>query len=212
MSKNYKTERFVNLTAVFVILLSLILSFTLEGFAAAEEVRRECLRLHILACSDSQADQTVKLLVRDALLKESGELFGSSLSADEAAARILENKKELEAVADKVLRENGFDYTSKISVEREYFTTRQYDDIKLPAGEYLACKVVLGDGEGHNWWCIMFPPLCLPAASEEMKSTDDDVYAVFGDNGTALVTEKGGYKIKFRIVEIVEDIIHFLRG
>ncbi len=210
MTKNYRTEKHLNLAAILIVMLSFILSFTLEGFAAANEVRRECLRLHILADSDSEEDQAVKLLVRDMLLEKGGELFTSALSAEEAAAEILENKRELEAAADRVLQENGFSYTAEISVEREYFTTRQYDGVRLPAGEYLACKVILGEGNGHNWWCIMFPPLCLPAASESAVEGSDDVYSVFGENGAALVTEKGGYKIKFRIVEIVEDIIHFL--
>ena len=118
--------------------------------------------------------------------------------------KILENKAFLEETANEVLRENGFSYTAKISIEEEYFETRQYEDVKLPSGTYTACKVILGEGKGQNWWCVMFPPLCLPAA---MEKNEEEVYAVFGENGGDLVTEKSGYKIKFKIVEIVEEIM-----
>lgn len=206
MTKAYKNQKYGFLCAVFIITLSLIVSLLTEGFAAAQDVRQECLRLHILANSDSSEDQAVKLLVRDALLEKGGDIFTKSLSSLEAAGKILENKKELEGTVDEILGLNGFSYTAEISIVREYFETRQYEDVRLPAGEYLSCKVILGEGKGHNWWCIMFPPLCLPAAT---KKSEEDVYAVFSEDAGALVTEKSGYKIKFRIVEIVEDIIHY---
>ncbi len=203
-----EAEKKLNLIMAFILSISLILCSLADGFAAAKTVRDGCLRLHILASSDSEADQTVKLLVRDALLEAGADIFSGNSTSEQAAEMIMKNEKMLEEVADEVLRENGFEYTADIFIEDEYFETRQYDNIKLPAGTYKACKVILGEGKGHNWWCIMFPPLCLSAAMKK----DDDIYAVFGENGGRLITEKSGYVIKFRIVEIVEEIIEEIRS
>lgn len=207
--KLFDREKFYCVVLSFVLMTSLIVLTASEGFAAAAAVQNECLRLHVLANSDSDADQAVKLIVRDALLEKTGDAFSLCASADEAADYVITNKESLEALAENVLSENGFDYKAQIYVETEYFSTRQYDDVTLPAGSYNAVRVILGEGEGHNWWCVMFPPLCLPAVT---KNTDDSVYSVFGENGGDLVTGKSGYKIKFRIVEIVEEIIEAIKS
>lgn len=207
--KLFDREKFYCVVLSFVLMTSLIVLTASEGFAAAAAVQNECLRLHVLANSDSDADQAVKLIVRDALLEKTGDAFSVCASADEAADYVIANKESLEALAENVLSENGFDYKAQIYVETEYFSTRQYDDVTLPAGSYNAVRVILGEGEGHNWWCVMFPPLCLPAVT---KNTDDSVYSVFGENGGDLVTGKSGYKIKFRIVEIVEEIIEAIKS
>ena len=202
-------EKFYCVILSIVLMSALIVLCTSEGFFAAATVQNECLRLHVLANSDSEEDQAVKLLVRDALLQETEEMFLSASSADEASERVLERKTELENTATRVLRENGFSYGAVISVETEYFGTRQYDGVTLPAGSYKAVKVLLGEGQGHNWWCVMFPSLCIPAVT---KKADDSIYGVFGENGGDLVTGKSGYKIKFRIVEIVEELIEAIKS
>lgn len=202
MNIKRKNEKYLNLITVFALCFSLVISFVIEGFTASDEVRDNCLRLHILADSDSDEAQKVKLLVRDAVLEAGAELFEKNTDAAEAAEKILSNKEMLEETADRVLRENGFSYKATLSVTEEYFDTRQYEDIRLPAGRYRACRIVLGEGKGKNWWCIMFPPLCLPAVTENTE----DAYAVFGEGGAELVTENSGYVIKFRIVEIVEEL------
>ncbi len=203
MKKIY-TKTYWDTLAAFALIIAIIVLNVSDGFAAAGSVRSECLRLHILAASDSYEDQSVKLLVRDRLLETGAEIFSGAVSAAEAAEKIMENRELLIAAANGVLQENGFSYTADIIIEEEYFETRQYEDVKLPAGVYLACKVVLGEGKGQNWWCVMFPPLCLPAAT---KKNTEEVYAIFGEDGGALVTGKSGYKIKFRIVELAEEII-----
>lgn len=197
--------RYQNLILMFIFIFSFMLSSVCDGFIAAKNVREESLRLHILARSDSEEDQKVKLLVRDALLTCGADIFEGSQNADEAAKKVIENKDMLTEIADRVLAENGFAYKTDIAVEEEYFETRQYDNIKLPAGKYLSCKVILGEGSGKNWWCIMFPPLCLPAVT---KKSDESIYSVYGENGGNLITEKSGYKIKFRIVELIEELIN----
>lgn len=202
-------EKYRGIIALFVISLSFIFCGIAEGFVTADNVRNDCLRLHIPANSDSEEDQAVKLKVRDEILNEAGELFEDCSTAQEAEEIILRNKDILQKTADRVLRENGFDYKATVSVEKEYFETRSYDNVTLPAGEYTACRITLGEGKGHNWWCVMFPGICLPAASGENTR---EVYAVFGENGGDFVTGKSGYKIKFRIVEIVEEILQSARN
>ena len=207
--KTYKDEKLNTLLLMLCVTVSFIMIFVSEGFTAAGNVREECLRLHVLADSDSEEDQNVKLQVRDAILEETGELFVSCETASEAVSEASAYKEEIKAVAERVLKENGFSYGAQVFIEEEYFGTRQYDNVSLPAGNYTALKVVLGEGSGHNWWCVMFPPLCLPAFSE---SLEDSVYTVFGENGGNLVTGKSGYKVKFRIVEIAESIIEALKS
>ena len=206
MESTYAENKKNHIITITVICISLIICLISDGFSAAEDVRSDCLRLHILAYSDSPEDQRVKLLVRDALFCEGAEIFDGSKNADEACEKIIENAAFLEETANRVLAENGFSYKASISVEKEYFDTRQYDSVTLPAGEYTACKVILGEGDGQNWWCVMFPPMCLPVAEN-----NDDIYAVFGDNGASLVTQKNGYKIKFRLVELFEEVINYIR-
>lgn len=198
-------KKYNSMAAVLFVGITFIACFVAEGFFAADRVSDECLRLHILASSDSDEDQQVKIMVRDEVLKFSRKLFSESTSAEEAVKGIEEHKSEIEAVADNVLRSNGFQYGARLLIEKEYFETRQYDNVFLPAGEYTACKIILGEGQGHNWWCVMFPGICLPAAA---KDSNEDVYAVFGQNGGDLVTKKEGYKIRFKIVEAFQELIN----
>lgn len=194
MKKLRKIEVSVAIGLVIAIL------FSLAGFGAdCSELRNNVVRLHILADSDCKADQHVKLLVRDALLESGAEIFSGTASVSTARESLEREKQELISVAESVLRENGFDYGVKISLEKEYFTTRTYESYTLPAGEYLALKVVLGKGEGHNWWCVMFPPLCLPAASD-----GTDIDAVLGEDGARLIRSSPKYEMRFKIVELYE--------
>ena len=207
--RTFKDEKISILLLLFCVMLSFMIIFIAEGFDAAYAVREECLRLHVIADTDSEADQAVKLRVRDAILAETGDVFASCRSADEAVIKAAEMKDEIKEIAEGVLRENGFGYGAEIFIEEEYFGTRQYENVSLPAGNYTALRVVLGEGGGQNWWCVMFPPLCLPAVT---ANNEESVYGVFGENGGDLVTGKSGYKVKFRIVEIVEGIIEALKS
>jgi len=199
-----------NFPLILILSLSILILSVCDGFAAAEKVRNVSLRLHILANSDAEDDQAVKLTVRDEVLKFTENIFLESTDALEAAESVENNKNEITDFINSVLEKNGFDYKASVLITDEYFDTRQYENVKLPAGVYKACKIILGDGGGQNRWCVMFPPLCLPAATK--KGTDtDSIFAVFGDNGSEFIKEKSGYKIKFRIVEIAEEIINRIR-
>ena len=185
--------------SVAVGLITAIL-FSIFGFSAnCAEVRDNVIRLHIVANSDSEADQQIKLLVRDALLESGSEMFSGTVKLDDAQKTLETEKDLIISVAKNVLRENGFEYDVSVSMEKEYFATRAYENFTMPAGEYLALKVIIGNGEGKNWWCVMFPPLCLPAAGEDVN-----IDAVLGKDGTKLISTNSKYEMRFKIVEIYE--------
>ncbi len=165
-----------------------------------DALRQEVLRLHVVANSDSVEDQNVKLLVRDALLELGGEMLRRAEDAAQATDMVRALKSQLQQQANATLAENGFLYTAQVSVQKEYFETRTYEDVTLPAGIYMAVRVVLGEGIGQNWWCVMFPPLCLPAAT---GTTDSPV---FTDADQNVIAAEDGYEIRFRIVEVFEEL------
>lgn len=167
-----------------------------------DEIRSKMLRMHVIANSDSESDQNLKLKVRNAVLEAGKEVFDGSVTASDAKERIIPQIDKLESAALDVIESEGYSYDVKITVSDEYFPTRTYDNsVTLPAGVYTAVKVVIGEGKGHNWWCVMFPPMCLPAADAEC-SIDD----VLTEEESRIVKGGDKYKIKFKIVEIYEDI------
>ena len=181
--------------------LCLCLCLSLCGFAGeVDDLRSRVLRLHILANSDSDVDQTVKLKVRDAVVEECAGLLDGADDADDAAALATAQLDDVCAVARRVLREQGADYDVTAEVTETYFPTRVYDDVTLPAGRYQAVRLLLGEGKGHNWWCVLFPPLCVSAATD--KKTTADVLTPAEDD---LVTAAPRYKMKFKVVEWWED-------
>ncbi len=193
-----KKDFFISLALAAIILTACILNIV--SFAkACDSVRRDVLRLHVVADSNSETDQKLKLLVRDAVLEKGGELFEGTVTVDTAKAEILPRIDELKAAATKVLGENGCKNSVEITITEEYFNTRCYEDFTMPAGVYTAVRVNIGSAQGQNWWCVMFPPLCLPAAS-----TDADAF--FTDAEMKVVSSSPEYEPRFKIVEIIESI------
>ena len=194
--------------AAMVLCAALICSAVTQYFIQCREVREDVLRLHVIAASDSEEDQAVKLQVRDAILREGAAIFDGSVTAQEAEQRLTPFLHRLEATANRVLREQGFTYSAAAALANEYFDVRTYENVTLPAGRYQALKIVLGEGKGKNWWCVMFPPLCLPAVTSREPA---DAYAVFDGDGAKVVEGKPEYEIRFKIVEIVEKAIDRIR-
>ncbi len=202
MKRIHKIEISVAVGLIFAMILSTV-SFAKD----CREVRDNVVRLHILANSDSEADQKVKLLVRDALLESGAKIFSGAVTVNDAAEYLEEEKDVLVRTAEKVLSENGFCYGATVELVKEYFTTRTYGEYTLPAGEYLALRVKLGNANGHNWWCVMFPPLCLPAASEET-----DVHIAIGDKGAEIVKGGAKYEVRFKLIEVYESVKEKLKS
>ncbi len=188
------------LKASFLIGFLIAVVFSVTGFASTcDEIRGDTLRLHVLANSDSSEDQELKLKVRDAVLKAGKNVFDGSVRIENAEEKIEKEKDVLINAAKKVIEENGFDYDVKITVTEEFFNTRTYEKVTLPAGRYKAVRVLIGESEGKNWWCVMFPPLCIPAAE-----TDIDLF--YDDDEVKLVESNPKYEPRFKIVEIYETI------
>ena len=176
--------------------------FSICSFAkTSEEIRCDVLRLHVIANSDSSVDQNLKLRLRDYILEEGEDIFDGSVNVENAVKKIEPKLAELEKSAETFVKNAGFDYDVKITLSNEYFTTRTYESVTLPAGKYLALRVVIGSGEGHNWWCVMFPPMCVPAADKK-----DEIENVFTDKEIKLVESKPKYEPRFKVVEIYEQI------
>ncbi len=156
----------------------------------------DTVRLHILANSDSAEDQALKLLLRDALLEEYGALLRDAEGADEAAALISARLSEIEEFAVCVLSARGSGYAVRAELTEERYETRSYEGFTLPRGSYLSLKITIGAGSGHNWWCVMFPPLCLDAASSDAGYSDEEQALIAG----------GKYRVKFKLLELASEI------
>lgn len=187
---------FVPLFLVFAFLFSYVTPF----IRTSENISNEVFRLHILANSDSTKDQELKLKVRDDILTTGAKLFSSSESLDETIKLCENNIDFFQTTAENCLRENGSDYDVDIYVDKEYFNTREYDDFTLPSGIYNALKIVIGKGEGHNWWCVMFPAICLSGV------TDDKINDYLSEDEQKLINSNSDYEIRFKIVEVYEKI------
>lgn len=173
---------------------------SVAGFAAScREVRSEVLRLHVIANSDTQADQDLKLRVRDAVLTAGNDIFDGSTTVENAQDRLQAQMPQLEEAAQQVVAESGYHYPVRIQIRDTYFSTRTYDSFTMPAGNYTALQVIIGAGAGQNWWCVMFPPMCLPAAQEDAAY---DAY--FTDGEYAIVEREIEYEPRFKIVELWE--------
>lgn len=187
-----------------IIVMGLIGSIVFTNFTefgkALESIEQDVFRMHILANSDSEEDQALKLCVRDKLLEKSDEFFGECKTLEEMKYCAEEKKDEINLVVLDVIHENGFNYTAQTQVVNMEFDTREYGDITMPAGTYDALRVTIGEAEGHNWWCVMYPPLCLPAA-ENVKADINIAYEYFDEDQLDIMENPNDYEVKFKCVE-----------
>ena len=169
-----------------------------------DQLADKVVRLHILANSDSEEDQALKLRVRDRVLERATELLEQTGDRREAADVLQSHLPELERIAAEEISDCGYEYDVTAAVANTMFPTKEYDGFTLPAGEYLALRIIIGEGNGHNWWCVVFPPLCTTAAADVPASA---LAAGFDEEEVALVTEENeGYVLKFKAMEWWEAI------
>ena len=167
----------------------------------------EILRLHVVADSDEAADQAVKLEVRDAVLAVLNRLTDGAQSKEEVMAVVKENLSALEAAANEVLKKLDAQYHAAVSLKQEEFPTREYETFSLPAGIYDSLRVTIGSGEGENWWCVVFPQLCLPAASTQVE--DVAVGAGFSQDLGKTLTGEDGYEVRFLLLDCLGKLQNF---
>lgn len=209
--KNFNERKDKIFLSIIAIFLAIYMAFSCSFFTAASgSVREDVVRLHILANSDSAEDQRVKIAVRDALLNENALILTENVTADNAHVYFEKSKDALLKKAIKTLEENGFAYGAKITLQTEYYETRKYGELTFPAGEYLSLKVVLGEGNGKNWWCVMFPPLCIPAA-DGVEGDKEKTAEYLSPSGEDIVNGGKKYIVKFKLLEIFEDIKNNIR-
>ena len=192
---------------IFTVLISAVVFFTLQNIIPTEEeyeIYESTVRLHVLANSDSEGDQALKLKVRDAILETMQDWEPSS--KEDALEKIEKNQASLCSIAETVIKNEGYDYEVEIKVGKELYPTRYYEDFALPSGEYTSVRVVIGKGQGQNWWCVLYPPLCTNSAVKY----DEDACLEVGltKNQYDLITsnESGKYKVKFRLLELASEV------
>ena len=176
-------------------LMALGLFFCWGAWASGqqEELAGDLVRLHVIARSDSDADQAEKLAVRDEVLAILSPALAGCETREEAVDIILSHQADIEALGDNITMELG----------QEHYPTRDYGAFALPAGEYLSLRVTLGAGAGHNWWCVVFPPLCTEALAEPVT----DAFALLPEDTAGLITRDGpGYIIRFRVLEWWDEL------
>ena len=165
---------------------------------AEGQIYEDTLRLHILANSDTEEDQALKLEIRDRLLQKYGELLRGCKTLGEARSLGTELLPMIEEDAEEWMRELGYRYSASATISEEWYDTREYDGFSLPAGYYASLRIILGRGEGQNWWCVMYPPLCMEMATEDAPY--DDGIIDYTKEELLLITS-GGYRVKFKILE-----------
>lgn len=208
---------------VLLVVIGILVIFTVSGSkinAKGEDVQRDIarkiIRFHVLANSDSKEDQALKLKVRDEVLGYIQPKLRDSKSIEESRKIIKENNQEVLYIANKVIKGNGYNYSVRAAIENENFPIKSYGNITLPQGKYEAYRIIIGNGEGRNWWCVMFPPLCFvditkgevsyKQTEEQMKKVlTPDEYKIVNNNLTSIDSKDDtNIKIRFKILEMLK--------
>lgn len=169
-----------------------------------EELQNDVIRLHILANSDTDEDQALKLRVRDRILEATEGWVSDCKSAEEAEAVFAARIDEINSVAQSFINECGYSYETSSEVVQMEFDNREYGNITMPHGSYKAVRIKIGSAEGHNWWCVMYPPLCVPAAGTQVDI--DDFAEYFTDGEINLMKNCHKYTLRLRCAEIYNDL------
>ena len=208
--KQSKTLRRWELALLLGVAIAALAGVWLDRSQAA--LSDQVIRLHVLANSDSEADQALKLKVRDRVLGAASDYFGPGATLEETREVLTEPLADIAAAGADQVAEEGYQYPVTVSLEDNYwFPTKQYTDFALPAGEYTALRVVIGEGAGQNWWCVVFPPLCLGSVSETAAQTA--LSDGFTQDQVSLITgEDEGYVVKFKAIELWEGFQHWITG
>ena len=199
MRKQLSKRNTAELAVLMGLIFTAVMSFA-RFDAACEDLRQNVLRLHIIANSNSEADQAVKLLVRDRILSETTDIFTGAAGLADAEKKAAERLGDIAEYAAETLEENGFGYGATAEIGNSYFETREYETFTLPAGNYRSLIIRLGKAEGKNWWCVVFPAVCIPAAAQGAELSDSASKA-----SAEIAEHPQKYIMRFKAVEIFED-------
>ena len=184
---------------------ALLLAAAFTGFvldSQQAELAGKIIRLHVVGASNSEYDQNLKLYVKDEITSYLDELLDGAQDKSQALAAVKGHISDIESVAAAASEEYGSRTAVKCTVMREPFPTRGYDAFSLPAGYYTSVRVTLGEGKGRNWWCVVYPQVCTEAVTDK----EDIERLGLSDGEASLMTQEGGYAVKFRFMEIIEKI------
>lgn len=203
---------------LIIILISMVSGFVFYGqglnksnSADSEVIKDKMIRFHVIANSDSIEDQDIKLKVRDRVLEYIYPKLEESLEIDRSREILKENDKDIKDIALKVLEQNNYNYNVESTLSNEVFPVKSYGDITLPQGEYEAYRIIIGEGKGQNWWCVMFPPLCfvdITKGEVSNKDTEEVMKKALSEKEYDMVKRKDKSNIifKFKIGEVIKDI------
>lgn len=204
----------IKLRQILVVLLLLTLFVFVSAIsyvnAVSEDIANSVFRLHVIANSDSNVDQNLKLKVRDELLSYMNKISKDCSSKEEVKALAIEHQNDFVEIAENVIKDNGFNYEAKVKIGLSDFPTKYYGDISLPAGTYDALKVEIGEAKGQNWWCVMFPPLCFVDVSSGIvpESSKQEIKDSLNDEEYDLIskTDNAEISFKFKLVEFFQNL------
>ena len=194
--------------AVIIIIFIALNSTSLSGKASQSDVASKLIRFHVIANSDDKIDQNLKLKVRDSVLKYISPKIVDCKNIKESRKIINNENKNIEKIAERVIKENGFKYSVATSLSEEYFPVKTYGNITLPQGKYEAYRIIIGTGKGQNWWCVMFPPLCfvdITKGNVSYEKTEKEMKTVLSDDEYKMVDNTVSSKkiiVKFKLGEI----------
>jgi stage II sporulation protein R len=186
-----------------------------KGENDQKNIASKIIRFHVIANSDSKDDQALKLKVRDKVLEYMQPKLKKSKSIEESRKVIKQNNEEIIAIANRVIKENGYNYSVRTTLSNENFPIKTYGNITLPQGEYEAYRIIIGTGKGQNWWCVMFPPVCfvdITKGEVSYKQTEEQMKRVLSPEEYKIVNNqlnkannKGNIKIQFKLLEIFKN-------
>lgn len=205
--KNQKLKSFI----LLALLLFLYVFISAQSYvtAVSSNLSDAVFRLHVIANSDTDEDQSLKLKVRDSLLKYMNEICSNCSTKAEAISIATQHKDEFQKIAEQTITDNGYNYPVIINIDNFYFPTKNYGDISLPAGFYDALRVEIGEAKGKNWWCVMFPSLCFidvssgivdDEAKENLEENlEEESYSIISDKNNSEI------KLKFKLIEFFAE-------
>ncbi len=204
-------KKLLGLILLFIISFYFYLNMVDTRATMQESISEKLIRFHILANSNSDEDQNLKLAIKDKIIQYLDPFLENVQSLEEAKEILISKEEDVKEIAKQGISEAGYDYDVKVFYDEENFPLKSYGTISLPAGEYSAFKIIIGNGEGNNWWCVMFPPLCfvdLSLGSISISTTEDRMSKYLTPDEFAFVTGKDsgvntGFKFKFKILEFL---------
>ncbi len=201
--KNKKKALLFDVSFIVAMIVAVCVYAVADFGAGCENIKDNVLRLHVIANSDSDDDQQLKLKVRDAIIQSGSLIFAECDDKDAAAEMAQSQSAYLKETAEQVIADEGKNYKVTIEIGEEMYPTRTYENATLPAGEYTSLRVIIGEGSGQNWWCVVFPPMCVSAAMKE-----DTLDTVLNEDGLQVVNSDPKYEVRFKLVEWWERIFN----